>query len=86
MATITPFKGFGYYSQDHEMARQMVNAWIRGTAEVDVVLDFDRLLCDPQDAAALRPDYAFDPLHPNPAAYAVMAKLAAEQLSLHPAE
>jgi lysophospholipase L1-like esterase len=86
MATITPFKGFGYYSQDHEMARQMVNAWIRGTAEVDVVLDFDRLLCDPQDAAALRPDYAFDPLHPNPAAYAVMAKLAAEQLGLHPAE
>ena len=73
-ATVTPVKGNGYYSEDRERARQAFNDWIRGSGTFDGVIDFDRLVADPQDPIRLDPAYLFenDWLHLNAAGYAVM--------------
>lgn len=73
-ATITPYEGAGYYSEDGEADRQAVNEWIRTSGEFDDVVDFDAAVRDPQNPSQIRPD--FDPgdhLHPNDAGYAAMA-------------
>ncbi len=77
-ATITPFKGNSYYSFFHEAARQVVNEWIRTSGAFDAVIDFDKLVRDPQDPTKLKAEYSDDWLHLNPTGYAAMGKLAAE--------
>ena len=73
-ATVTPFKGNGYYSEDHERGRQQLNDWIRSGGVFDGVIDFDRMVADPQDPLRLNPDYLFenDWLHLNAKGYEVM--------------
>jgi len=64
-ATITPIKGSGYYSVEHEAVRQEVNAWIRTPGHFDKVIDFDELIRDPDDPEKMLAIYANDYLHPN---------------------
>lgn len=82
LATITPFKGAGYYTPFHEAARQTVNEWIRNLAkskEIDGILDFAKLLQDPADDRCMKKEYASsDWLHPNPMGYKAMGAYAAE--------
>ena len=80
LGTITPFKGAGYYSHFHEAARLYVNDWIRSQAKnVDGILDFAKLLQDPNDDRRMKREYASnDWLHPNPAGYKVMGIYAAD--------
>ena len=80
LGTITPFKGAGYYTHFHEAARLYVNDWIRSQAKnVDGILDFAKLLQDPQDERKMKREYASsDWLHPNPTGYKVMGTYAAE--------
>ena len=82
LGTITPFKGAGYYSPFHEAARQTVNEWIRNQAknkEVDGILDFAKLLQDPEDDRRMKKEYVSnDWLHPNPTGYKAMGTYAAE--------
>ena len=80
LGTITPFKGAGYYTHFHEAARLYVNDWIRSQAKnVDGILDFAKLLQDPQDDRKMKREYASsDWLHPNPTGYKVMGTYAAE--------
>jgi len=79
LATITPMKGSGYFTPRREAARQWVNEWIRTQKEADGVLDFDKLMQDPADPAALRPEWRLaDALHPNATGYKVMGRHAAE--------
>ena len=77
LATLTPFKGAafpGYYNDEAERKRQVVNAWIRGNAGVDGIVDFDLALQDPADPQRLRPAWdSGDHLHPNDAGYEAMA-------------
>ena len=75
-ATVTPVKGNGYYSEDHERARQAFNAWIRSSGVFDGVIDFDRLVADPQDPIRLDPAYLYenDWLHLNAKGYEVMGR------------
>lgn len=80
MGTITPFKNSQYFTPDHELARQMVNLWIRQNQEADGVLDFEPVVCDPADPLALRPDYVSDALHPNAAGYKAMGTYAAQRI------
>jgi len=68
-ATITPFKGHGYYTVDREAIRQEVNEWIRTPGHFDKVIDFDELLRDPDDPEKMLKAYANDYLHPNLAGY-----------------
>jgi lysophospholipase L1-like esterase len=73
LATLLPYEGAGYFSQAGEAKRQTVNAWIRGNPDAAVV-DFDLLMRNPADPAALDPAYdSGDHLHPNDAGYAAMA-------------
>ena len=80
LGTITPFKGAGYYSHFHEAARLYVNDWIRSQAKnVDGILDFAKLLQDPNDDKRMKREYASnDWLHPNPAGYKAMGIYAAD--------
>ena len=79
LGTITPFKGAGYYSHFHEAARLYVNDWIRSQAKnVDGILDFAKLLQDPNDDRRMKREYASnDWLHPNPTGYKAMGIYAA---------
>ena len=80
LGTITPFKGAGYYTHFHEAARLYVNDWIRSQAKnVNGILDFAKLLQDPNDDRRMKREYASgDWLHPNPAGYKAMGTYAAD--------
>ena len=80
LGTITPFKGAGYYTHFHEAARLYVNDWIRSQAKnVDGILDFAKLLQDPNDDRRMKREYASnDWLHPNPTGYKTMGIYAAD--------
>lgn len=77
-ATITPFRGSGYYSTLHEQERQFVNAWIRTNTIFDGVIDFDAIVRDPADPTKFKAEYhpgvnANDWLHLNVLGYRAMA-------------
>ena len=80
LGTITPFQGAGYYTHFHEAARLYVNDWIRSQAKnVDGILDFAKLLQDPNDDRRMKREYASnDWLHPNPTGYKAMGIYAAD--------
>lgn len=75
-ATITPFKGNGYYTNDHEQGRQLLNAWIRTSHEPDAVIDFEQAVSSPDDPFQLNEAFLYenDYLHPNAAGYQRMAE------------
>jgi len=75
-ATITPYVGSDYYHPGplSEADRQRVNQWIRTSGHFDAVIDFDKVVADPQHPAQLLPAYdCGDHLHPSPAGYRAMA-------------
>ncbi|HSP14735.1 MAG TPA: SGNH/GDSL hydrolase family protein [Thermoanaerobaculia bacterium] len=77
VTTIPPFEGavfrgpvITFYTPEKEAVRQKVNAWIRGGAEFDGVIDFDAVLHDPSHPTRLLPEYdSGDHLHANDAGY-----------------
>jgi lysophospholipase L1-like esterase len=80
--TLTPFidtfKGLptsGYYTPEKEQIREAVNDWIRANKTADGLIDFDKLLEDPNNPKHINPAYdCGDHLHPNDAGYQAMAK------------
>jgi lysophospholipase L1-like esterase len=82
-ATLLPFQGAGYYTAAGEAAREAVNAWIRGSAAFDGVVDFDAKVRDPADPLRLNPAYdSGDHLHPDDAGYQAMADAISLQMLL----
>lgn len=80
-ATMTPYEGADYYSEDGETVREAVNHWIRTGAAFDGVFDFDAAVRDPNHPTKFRQEMqSGDYLHPNAAGYKAMA--AAIDLSL----
>lgn len=73
-ATLTPFESAAYYSEDGEVKRQAVNAWIRGSGEFDGIIDFEIPVRDPGHITRLIPSFTADNLHPNDAGYKAMAE------------
>ena len=82
-ATITPFaRSFddlpdfrAFYSPEKDAMREEVNAWIRSSGAFDGVIDFDRVLRDPDRPDSLLDAYnSGDNLHPNDAGYKAMAE------------
>jgi len=66
--TLLPFEGAeaGFYAADKEPVRAAVNAWIRSPGAFDAVIDFDRVLRDPEHPARMLPAYdTGDHLHPG---------------------
>jgi len=73
-ATLTPYKGAGYYTDRGEQIRETVNSWIRTSGVFDGVVDFDKATRNPADPLTYAPaDDSGDHLHPGDAGYAVMA-------------
>ena len=73
-ATLTPFEGARYWTEQGEAKRQAVNEWIRTSGAYDAVLDFDAALRDPNDPTRALPEYdPGDHLHANDAGYRAMA-------------
>jgi lysophospholipase L1-like esterase len=75
--TIMPFVGSQYYhpGPGTEADRQTINEWIRTPNHFDAVIDFDKVMRDPQHADRLLPTFdSGDHLHPSPAGYAAMAE------------
>ena len=74
LGTILPCKGETYCPASADAQRQVVNAWIRNNKDVDGIVDFDRVMLNPAEPAAMNPAYdSGDHLHPNDAGYGVMA-------------
>lgn len=81
MGTLTPFAEAlvgtplsGYYTPEKDVIRRQVNAWIRTNKAADGLIDFDKVLEDPEKPGHLRRDYACaDQLHPNDEGYGAMA-------------
>lgn len=74
--TLLPYLGSGYYHPGpaSEADRQAVNAWIRTPGHFDAVVDFDRVVEDPDHPGHLLARFdSGDHLHPSPAGYAAMA-------------
>jgi lysophospholipase L1-like esterase len=73
-ATLTPFAGAAYYSDQGEAIRTALNEWIRTGKAYDAVIDFDAATRDPENPKQIRPAYNIrDHLHPNDAGYKAMA-------------
>jgi lysophospholipase L1-like esterase len=73
-ATLTPFGGSSAYSEAGERVRAAVNEWIRTGRELDAVIDFDRVVRDPNDVMRFRAEAdSPDLLHPGDAGYRLMA-------------
>ncbi|MFA9391121.1 MAG: GDSL-type esterase/lipase family protein [Prolixibacteraceae bacterium] len=73
-ATITPFKGNGYYSYEHEDVRREVNEWIRKPGNFDQCIDLDQAIRDPNDVVKLKTEYSNDWLHPNTPGYRILGE------------
>jgi lysophospholipase L1-like esterase len=73
-ATLTPYEGADYFSQDGEAVRQEVNQWIRSNGAFDGVVDFDAAVRDSAHPSRFREEYqSGDHLHPSAAGYKAMA-------------
>ncbi|MHB8653733.1 MAG: SGNH/GDSL hydrolase family protein [Terriglobia bacterium] len=76
-ATILSYTGSGYYHPglSDEASRQAINQWIRAPGHFDAVVDFDKVMRDPEHPERLRLSYdSGDHLHPSPAGYRAMAE------------
>ena len=73
-ATLTPFDGAAYFTQEGEAKRQAVNAFIRTGKAYDGVIDFDAAVRDPMAPSKIQMKFnPGDNLHMNDAGYQAMA-------------
>ena len=73
-ATLTPYKGAGYFTEKGDVIRQAVNHWILTSGVFDGAIDFDKATGDPANPLMFAPQYdSGDHLHPKDAGYAAMA-------------
>ena len=73
-ATLTPYKGAGYFTEQGEKIREAVNQWILTSGVFDGTVDFDKATRDPANPLVYAPQYdSGDHLHPKDAGYAAMA-------------
>lgn len=73
-ATLTPYKGAGYFTEKGEQVREAVNQWILTSGVFDGTVDFDKATRDPANPLTFAPQYdSGDHLHPKDPGYAAMA-------------
>ncbi len=72
-ATLTPYKGAGYFTDKGEEIRQTLNKWILTSGVFDGVVDFDKATRDPANPLMFSPQAdGGDHLHPKDAGYQMM--------------
>lgn len=73
-ATLTPYEGANYYSEEGEEKREAINRWIRTSGAFDGVIDFEAAVRDPKNPKRFLPaNDSGDHLHPNDTGYTAMA-------------
>jgi lysophospholipase L1-like esterase len=73
-ATIAPYEGASYWSEDGEAARQAINTWMRESGEFDAILDFAAAFADPEHPTQMLEGlHAGDHLHGSDAGYEAVA-------------
>lgn len=73
-ATLTPYGGANYFSEEGEQKRETINQWIRTGGAFDGVVDFDAAVRDPNNPKQFAPaNDSGDHLHPNDTGYKAMA-------------
>jgi lysophospholipase L1-like esterase len=74
-ATLTPYEGAAYFTQEGEAKRKALNQWIRTSGMYDRVIDFEAVVRDPNAPTKIRPEFdSGDHLHPNDAGYTAMGE------------
>ena len=73
--TILPFAKSFYDTPQRQKARDAVNEWIRNSRRFDEVIDFDKIMRNPNDVKTILSDmHDGDFLHPNEAGYKRMGE------------
>jgi lysophospholipase L1-like esterase len=74
IATMLPYEGADYYTEDGEAIRSAVNQWIRTSGAADAFFDFDKAVRDPSHPKRFRDGFhSGDNLHPSAIGYKAMA-------------
>ena len=73
-ATLLPIQKSVKDTPENEVTRQTVNDWIRNSGAFDAVIDFEKVVRDPDNPLAIRNDLTSDYVHPNTAGYRLMGE------------
>ncbi len=73
-ATLLPIQNSRKDTPANEATRQAVNKWIRDSHRFDAVLDFEKVVQDPENPLRIRKDLTGDYVHPNTEGYRLMAE------------
>jgi lysophospholipase L1-like esterase len=73
-ATLLPIQNSRKDTPANEATRQAVNRWIRDARRFDAVLDFEKVVQDPQNPLRIRKDLTADYVHPNTEGYKLMGE------------
>jgi lysophospholipase L1-like esterase len=73
-ATLLPIQNSRKDTPANEATRQAVNEWIREAGRFDAVLDFEKVVQDPQNPLSIRSDLTRDYVHPNTEGYRLMGE------------
>ena len=73
-ATLLPIQNSRKDTPANEATRQAVNKWIRESHRFDAVLDFEKVVQDPENPLRIRKDLTGDYVHPNTEGYRLMAE------------
>ncbi len=73
-ATLLPIQNSRKDTPANEATRQAVNKWVREAHRFDAVLDFEKVVQDPQNPLRIRKELTGDYVHPNTEGYRLMAE------------
>ncbi len=74
IATLLPIQNSVKDTPANIATQQAVNAWIRGGEGFDGVIDFEKVVQDPQNPLRIRADLTADFVHPNTLGYRLMGE------------
>jgi len=72
--TLLPIQNSVKDTPENEATRQALNRWIRTGRAFDAVIDFEKVVQDPQNPLRIRRDLTGDYVHPNSTGYRMMAE------------
>jgi lysophospholipase L1-like esterase len=73
-ATLLPIQNSRKDTPANEATRQAANKWVRESGRFDAVLDFEKVVQDPQNPLCIRKDLTTDYVHPNTEGYRLMGE------------